>query len=251
MAGPSLDRRAALTGVACGFLAQPTPSWGQAVRENVGVGSYPSGDRSITAVLFSPPSPNLPMAGAGLLLLHGGGGAGLELQRWYEHAVRLAARGYAVAFPAWFGDEAQGGRGGRGEGALQRQAVLDGLAWLAGSPGVDPARIGVMGFSRGAYMAGDVALTEPGVAAVVAVAGGGSREPAEILYRPPTLLIFADGDPLVRAGRVQDWERTLRRADVPVSTEVLDADHHVPEVAEWRAIFERAHSFLRPHLGSR
>lgn len=55
----------------------------------------------------------------------------------------------------------------------------------------------------------------------------------------------------MRAGRVLDWERTLRRAGVSVETEVLDVDHHVPEPAEWRAIFERTHSFLRRALAVR
>lgn len=144
----------------------------QAPAEGVAVGSYASGDQSITVVLFTPPAPELPMAGTAILLLHGGGGAGLELQRWYEHAVRLAARGYVVAYPAWFGAAAQGGHGGRGESARQRQAVVDGLAWLASQTGVDPARVATVGFSRGGFAASDVAVTEAGVAAVVAIAAG-------------------------------------------------------------------------------
>lgn len=235
---------ASLAVITPGSVAEAQPS------EVVSTGTYASGDQVITVVVFSPGASDLPMSGAAILLLHGGGGAGLELQRWYEHAARMARRGYLVAFPAWFGDAAQGGRGARGEGARHRQAVLDGVAWLASQPGIDPDRVATMGFSRGGVAAGDVAITQARVAAVVSIAAGGARQVSEILRKPPVLLIYADGDPVVRAGRVLDWERTLRRAGVPVETEVLDADYHVPEPAEWRAIFERAHSFLRRRLSA-
>jgi dipeptidyl aminopeptidase/acylaminoacyl peptidase len=222
-------------------------AWAQA-GPRIATGGYPSGGENITVVLFSPPGEGLPMAGAGILLLHGGGGAALEIRRWYEDAIRLAARGYTVAFPAWFGDDPEGRRQGRG--AFQRQAALDGFNWLAAQPGVDPARVGIIGFSRGGFMACELAVSDAPARAVVAIAAGGRREETEILRKPPTLLILSDGDPVVDPGVTRNWERTLRRAGVHVEVEVLDSDHHVPEPAEWRGIFDTANRFLRDELAA-
>ncbi len=240
-----LTRRTGLGLLAASIAAGATSAWAQAA-PRIATGTYPSGGEDITVVLFSPPTEGLPMAGAGILLLHGGGGAALEIRRWLEDATRLAARGYTVAFPAWFGDDPEGRRQGRG--AFQRQAALDGFNWLAAQPGVDPDRIGILGFSRGGFMACELAVSDAPAKAVVAIAAGGRREVEEILRKPPTLLIMADGDPVVEPGVTRNWERTLRRAGAHVEVEVLDSDHHVPEPAEWRGIFDRAHYFLRDQL---
>ena len=57
-----------------------------------------------------------------------------------------------------------------------RQGVLDGrrgLQWLAGLPGVDPARICVVGTSLGSFVGGVTAACEPSVSRVCLLLGGG------------------------------------------------------------------------------
>lgn len=64
--------------------------------------------------------------------------------------------------------------------AAVRQAVLDSrraVAWLAQQPGVDPAKVGVVGTSLGSFMAGLTAAAEPRLeSACLLLTGGGLVE---------------------------------------------------------------------------
>lgn len=215
----------------------------QAVLQGVRRGVYTSGGRELTALVAAPTVTDGPMSGAALMLLHGGGGLRRDFGNFYGNARRLAAQGYMVVMPDYFGD-AEGGRG-IAEPRRMRQALVDATAWTAALRGVDPARVGAMGYSRGGYLAGEVAVREPGIRAVVGVCSAGNVDARDMTRKPPVFLIYAAGDPVVRAVRTRRWANELERAQVPVETHVIDVRRHGFFEAEWTDIFARADAFLR------
>jgi dipeptidyl aminopeptidase/acylaminoacyl peptidase len=90
----------------------------------------------------------------GLVLVHGGYHSSLDAE-FFPHIARLVADGYTVVFPEY--------RGSRGYGKAHYEAqdyggkdvddVLAAAEYLAGRPGVDGTRLGIVGISRGGMTA--------------------------------------------------------------------------------------------------
>ena len=208
--------------------------------------TYPSGSFPINGLLFSPAGDARrgPMAGAAVALLHGGGGAQDDVHIFTEGALSLTARGYHCLMPNYFDATPNQRRSTTVAARRWRKAILDGVAWLGGRPDVDAGRVGALGFSRGGSLGLDGVLMEGGAQAFVAVASGGSVDAGDIRYRPPVLMVYADGDPLVSARRVRARSEVLASADVPVETYELTSPRHRFDAAEWRTVFDEAGRFF-------
>ena len=106
-----------------------------------------------------------------VLLMHGSGAESRAAGRFL--ATALCEGGAAALI---YDKRGVGGSTGDWRGAgfddLAEDAVA-GLAWLAGQPDVDPARLGVYGHSQGGAIAPMVANRSPHVAFVIAGAGAG------------------------------------------------------------------------------
>lgn len=128
--------------------------------------------------VVAPPGPR-----PGVLVLHGHIKPGKTRTTILTLGVTLARRGCVVAIPDWPGygdldDEAWSHL--HGEGTLLAGASMNipvttiprrVLDWLASQPGVDPARLGVVGHSGGAESTMYIAAADPRVAAAVIVDG--------------------------------------------------------------------------------
>jgi carboxymethylenebutenolidase len=82
------------------------------------------------------------------------------------------------------------------QGAVQRA-----VEYLRSRPSVSGKPVGLVGFSRGAFLAVSIASSIPGVGAVVDYYGGGGGGPAsleeDVRGLPPVLILHGDADAIV------------------------------------------------------
>ncbi len=101
-----------------------------------------------------------------ILYLHGAGGDGREgIERWRSVAAELGA---VIVAP-----QAEEQNEGHTYSMLARDTVMRVLDWVRGQMAIDPDRVFLVGVSRGAHLAWDVALRRPDRwAALVPMIGG-------------------------------------------------------------------------------
>ena len=135
--------------------------------------TYPSSadGLEIPAYLFAPLSPTGPKAHAAMVWVHGGVHGDWDEHMW-PFVVEAVARGYVIVAPDY--------RGSTGHGAAHFNAVDYGgrevddvrtaVSYLQSLPYVDPARIGMMGWSHGGYITSLISFrSAPPVKAAVAM----------------------------------------------------------------------------------
>jgi dipeptidyl aminopeptidase/acylaminoacyl peptidase len=192
-------------------------------------------------ILLVEPSTGGQASGGAIMLLHGAGGLRSDVPTFYPHALDWAARGYTVAMPNWFTET---GDPRTEDVRWWAQSVADATAWTAALPGVDPQKLGAMGYSRGGYLAAEVAVQRTDIRAVVGVCSAGNVEPDDIVRRPPVLLIRASLDDVIPDHRTLRWARILQSRGVSVETVVLPGESHQLTPTAWSTVFDRADAFF-------
>jgi carboxymethylenebutenolidase len=238
--------------------------------------SYPSAERKINVTRFEP-------AGKGphpaVLFLHGIDGAEKYEKIYYLLADRLAAKGYAVFFVRYFDcfagrpeeltffrDKVKDyltGKGGDQRKRLEAAfddcltAVSDAVRYVRAQPGVNKDRVGVVGFSLGAFLALSAATQEDTkVAAVVDLFGGLPEETqprAKAL--PPVLILHGDKDQTVPVSAANGLQKLLKANRIDHDIKVYEGVGHMFDNGKgglvWGAVSDaetRAHAFLDKHL---
>ncbi len=131
------------------------------------------------------------------------------------------------------------------------EAVAAAISHAQSRPEVDPARIGLVGFSLGAYLAMSVAAQDPRVGAVVECFGGMPDRIAENLQRlPPTLILHGDADAVVPVSEAYKLEDLLRARGVEYEIRIYRGVGHAFTGAAAVDSITRTAGFLRRHLRS-
>jgi carboxymethylenebutenolidase len=186
------------------------------------VRSFTFGEKSIAVEHFAPPKEGKHPA---VLLIHGT--AGLEGEQGqkgdaelYRFCARiLAGQGYHALVVHYFdstGTKRIDPREARKDEKLLRtwmETVCAAVRFAAKLPGVDAKRIGLIGFSLGAFLSLAAAIeSETPVAAVVDLFGGlPKRYRAKADKLPPTLILHGGADKVVPVKEAQLLKKLLRK----------------------------------------
>jgi carboxymethylenebutenolidase len=214
------------------------------VRE--GIEHYRSGEATVALEWFAPAAPGRFPA---VLLLHGSGGLDPGTAIVFRAAARdFAERGYAAMIPHYFD------RTGHSAGEPLKPeelrsfvgAVADGIDFGVESGIVDPERIGIMGYSMGAYIAFFRGVRDPRIKAIVSVAGS---LPVESRSKfPPVLILQGSNDRSNPVSRVRAFQEALKAKETPSASHVYKGMGHNFDVDRWEDATFRAAAFLDRYL---
>ncbi len=165
-----------------------------------------------------------------VILLHGSAGwkpQYLELADWLRDSgfVVLVLDYYAAT-----GGAATGSPEKLRKWESWRQAVRDGAAWLQSLPNVEGDAIGLVGFSRGGFLAVSVGASTPGVRAVVEFYGGGGGGSLaleeEVLGLPPLLILHGEEDRSVPVSFAFRLEEAVKASGGTVEMQIYPGAGH-------------------------
>jgi dienelactone hydrolase len=190
--------------------------------------AYASGGARVAVERFAP-------AGRGrhpaVLVLHPSdgvaGSGGDYVRRWAE---AFAEHGY-VAYVVHYFDRTGDTRtdDAREDAAFPQwtAALEDAVTFAERDPAVRPGRVGVFGFSLGAWMGLALGARDPRVGAVVGIGSGFFDALRPTVKRlPPTLLLHGRDDDVVPLGRALAVDSTLARLGVPHRLVVYPGEKH-------------------------
>lgn len=232
----------------------------------------PSGLEAQEAILLTPPgaSPSVwgslkTPGGSGpnpaVILLHGSSG-------WRPEYVDLAERFADAGFTALVLDyyaETGGAAVGSGEKLEKweswRQTLQAAVAYLQSMPSVAQNHIGLVGYSRGAFLAVSVAGSVPAVRAVVGFYGGGGGGTLtleqEVRGLPPLLIVHGEKDSVVPVSFAEGLRRAVLEVEGQVEMHLLPGEGHAFNLP-WSTTYSKesdersfavALDFLRLRLG--
>jgi len=185
-----------------------------------------------------------------ILALHGSGGdfAGLAAP-----VARLAENGFAVFVLRYF--DRTGHTEVNDKPTILRhfpawgKTVWDAISQIEKLPDVDSTRIGLLGFSLGAYLALSVAAVDPRVKAVAEFYGGFPKEMKFFMRRLcPTLILHGDADATVPVEEAYDLRDLLAKRQIPYEMKIYEGIGHGFPPDIWEDAQQRTIAFFQQYL---
>ena len=186
-----------------------------------------------------------------VVALHGSGG--IRSEGHLQFAKLLANQGFCVFVPHFF-DPA--GIDWASPATIEREflnwmkIISQAIDYAVTQPGTDPARIGLIGFSLGAYLSLSLAVEEPRIKAVVEFFGGMPDHFAERLnHFPPVLILHGKKDTVVPVEEARKLAALLDSRQLPYEMQFYSGAGHGFGPLDMMDAGRRTYFFLKKHLG--
>lgn len=129
------------------------------------------------------------------------------------------------------------------------KTVWDAISVIEKLPEVDPTRIGLLGFSLGAYLALSEAAVDPRVQAVVEFYGGFPKEMKFFMRRLcPTLILHGEADATIPVEEAYHLRDLLEKKQIPYEMQIYPGiGHGFPQVT-WQDAQTRTLAFFQKYL---
>ncbi|HSZ60305.1 MAG TPA: dienelactone hydrolase family protein [Terriglobales bacterium] len=209
---------------------------------------YQSGSRPIRLDAYLPElfDARLPA----IIALHGAGGGLSGMERY---ASLLAAQGFAVYILHYFdrtGTESADKPTIMRNFPLWMKTLWDAISFVETQPKVDGARIGLLGFSLGAYLSLANSAIDPRVKVVVEFFGGMPKEMNLFMRRLcPVLILHGEDDATIPVEEAYNLKKLLEKKGVPYEIKIYPgAGHGFEDQTIWRDAGERSLHFLQKYL---
>jgi dipeptidyl aminopeptidase/acylaminoacyl peptidase len=211
--------------------------------------SFVSGGRKIRVETYLPAMRGRLPA---VLVLHSAAGTLAGKGELVQFSKQLAGQGAVVFFVRYFDRTRTLVAGDRQIDELSpvwRDTINDAIDFAAAHPRVDPERIGIFGYSLGAYLAVAAASQDSRVDAVAEVAGGIFEGFAPAMNRmPPLLILHGSNDQRVKISRAKELAAVAKRLDASVQMKIYPGEGHRLSPAAMEDAAARSVAFFRKQL---
>jgi carboxymethylenebutenolidase len=212
--------------------------------------TFESGNKSIRLDCFLPTANGQRFPA--IVGLHGSGGGHASMA---EPASLLAAQGYAVYVLHYF--ERTGTTEIDGLATIARnfpawmKALWDAVSFVSRQPTVDSQRIGLLGFSLGAYLALSASAIDSRVKIVVDYFGGFPKEMKLFMRRLcPVLILHGEQDATVPVAEAYHLQQMLEKKQIPYEMKIYTGIGHGFSGEVWQDSGRRTLAFLNRYLAA-
>jgi dienelactone hydrolase len=209
--------------------------------------TFESGGKPIRVEAYMPAATG-PHPAVVALYGSGGGVSGMG-----SPATMLAAQGFAVFVPHYF--DRTGTTQVTDKPTIMRnfpawgKTLWDAISFIEKHPQVDAQRIGLLGFSLGAYLALSVAVVDSRVKTVVEFFGGLPKEVRFFMQRLcPVLILHGEADAIVPVQEAYDLQNLWAKKGMAYEIKVYPGVGHGFDAETWKDAGLRSLQFLQRNL---